>query len=290
MYVLTHLRRRIATLALLAAGVINVAQAEQMALEVYPTFNQAHRVAAAIAPLLNERETLSVHGNQLIIRATDATHDKILALLDQIDRPPRQMLVSLRQTDQRTQPARAPSQDRLADSREGVRIQRTERPDEIIVYRGASSDGQISIHTRAAQIHSTRPHGIVQQLQVTEGENGFMAAREQQPWSLRVARNPDNPAQLQTELHNGFYVRPVISQDGQIVVEINQQHTERHSALDKVITTYQTLTTVRVSPSAWTPVSAVSKLSTTSSNTKHYRTQNVNLEQQGLEIRVDIVD
>lgn len=268
---------------------------EPLVLEIYPTYYQAHEVAAAIAPLLEEPETLTAHGNQLIIRAKDSTHDKILALLNQIDRPPRQLLLSLRPRQHHPVSDSAPLPDQPASSDNVVRIAKSQRPDEIIVYRGSNLDDRIAVQKQAPRLYSTRSQQLIQQVQLEEGKPGWLPAGEKWFWQLSSAVPTGNRTPSASNAPQpGFHLRAQIDKRGDIVIDITQPITRRDTVIEKTVTEYQTLETLIVKPGTWMPIDALSSVqqnaSSGHSGQTHYRTKGAQPGHQALDIRVDILE
>lgn len=273
----------------------NSSRAESLVLEIYPTYFQAHEVAAAVAPLLEEPETLTAHGNQLIIRAKDSTHDKILALLNQIDRPPRQLLVSVRPRQHQPISSNQDVAEQSLSDNDGIRIAKTQRPDEIIVYRGSNLNDRIEVQKQAPRLYSTRSDALLQQIRLEEGKPGWLPAGERWVWQLLSGEASENGAPTdQDNVRTGFYLRALIDKRGDIALEITEQVKRRDDVVEKMITDYETLRSFRVAPGTWVPLKALTSLATTSANNDsaqiHYRTQGARPGQQALDIRVDILD
>ena len=76
------------------------AHADAITLEVYETYYSTKKVAGVVDSLLKPGETIKVFGNKMIVRASDETHEKILFVLKEIDRAPKNFLISIRSTDQ----------------------------------------------------------------------------------------------------------------------------------------------------------------------------------------------
>ncbi len=264
----------------------------QGVLEVYETYHQAKKIAKYVAPLLKEGDKIQSLGNKLIVRTDDGTHEQILKLLEEIDRPPKNFLVSFRVSDQaKTRHEDLDLKFETRNSHEPVRLQKSPlENDEVIVYRGSSTDGHISMSVRAADRRSTRQTNILQQVRVMEGEHAYVATGESFPVQALVPTEQGTQANTTYKsLTSGFHIKPIWTKDG-IIVEISEQIEKRNQQLNKIITTYQTITTLRVPVSRWTPISGTSQQQNDHQGSIAFSTAGKHRQRQGLEIRVDLIE
>lgn len=280
-----------ALLGLLLAGFNMQAHADTRTLEIYETYGLSHKIAAALSPLLEPGDKVQTYGNKLIIRASNNTHLKIIDFLKEIDRPPHMLLVSIRASDQsNTQSKSTEVSGELDSGNTSIRISTTERNDEVIVYRGSSTDGKVTMAVQAQDRKTTRDSNIIQQIRVMEGEAGFISVGESFP--LHTLTLNQNSSQQTTEYHDissGFHVSPILTK-GQILVQIQQNGERRDEVLQRIVKTSKTLTTLRVTPSEWTPISSHQQGSKSGQTGIFYTTSATDRNGQGLEIRVDILD
>ncbi len=74
-----------------------MAQADAPSVKVYPL---QHQIAASLLPaidgILQPGESINEYNNQLVINASSSTHRQIETLLSQLDKPSRNLLISVR--------------------------------------------------------------------------------------------------------------------------------------------------------------------------------------------------
>lgn len=283
--------QHLAFLILILAGFNMQAFADSRKLEIYETYGLSHKVAAALTPLLEPGDKVQTYGNKLIIRANNETHLKIIDFLKEVDRPPHMVLVSIRVSDQsNTQSKSTELSGELNSNGSSIRISTTERDDEVIVYRGSSTDGKVTMALQAKDRMTTRDSNIIQQIRIMEGEAGFISIGESFP--LHTLTLNQNGTQQTTEYHDissGFHVTPIITKD-QVIIQIQQNGERRDEVLQRIVKTSKTLSTLRVTPSEWTPISSHQQGNKSGQSGVFYTTSASERNGQGLEIRVDILD
>ena len=183
---------RIALLFLLGLLAPPLAAAERM--EMYELHHRgADEVAATLRPLLRPGEALTSSGNLLILRAGEATHEQVRALLPQIDRPLAQLRVSVRQ---RTRGQRN-------EARIGVRGD---------LRAGSHAPGEVEVEAHA-RTHATQ-RDQSSSLLVTEGGEAFIQVGDDLPYPVigltpgGVVAGVDYRA-----VRRGFLVRPRLQGD-----------------------------------------------------------------------------
>jgi hypothetical protein len=139
-------------------------------------------------------------------------------------------------------------------------------------------------------VTSTRRSSIIKQINLIEGERAYLATDESFPlYTTLITPQGTYSGISYLPLSNGIHVLARTTPAG-ILVELSQQQTEIKPDLGRPINTYQTLTSLLVSPSVWIPVSAAGTLSGVQGRDIHYGTPERQAESKVLEIRVDLLN
>jgi type II secretory pathway component GspD/PulD (secretin) len=128
----------------------------------------AAEVANIVRPLLSPEDALTVDGNTLILRAAPARITEVRRVVEQIDRAPRNLMISVRR-------ATAAEAERL----ELEARARATGGDSTLTIGDATSDG-VTVSTE--QRYSTRRESDVQRLRVLEGNRALIQVGESVPY------------------------------------------------------------------------------------------------------------
>jgi type II secretory pathway component HofQ len=155
----------------------------------------AEQVIPILRPLLEPGGVLTGQGYQLIIRASPRNLAELRAVLDSIDRPPRRLVISVRQG------AAAEEMRRSAGARVDLR------------------PGDSRVDVRIADSRSSSDERVDQRVQVLEGGRAMIGSGESRPLHERqVFRSPDGRVVRETttviqQASTGFEVVPRLSGD-----------------------------------------------------------------------------
>lgn len=209
----------LSTLAvLLGSGLVEA----QNRIELIEVRNRpASEVASIVRPLLGPEDALTTDGNTLILRSDPARIEEIRSVVQQIDRAPRNLLVSVRRATD-IEAARIEAEVRA----------RASSGDAAAVVGEARNDG---ISVSGERRYSTRRASDVQQLRVLEGNRAFIRTGESvpypkaslgvYPWGSGVTGGIDYK-----DIGTGFLVLPRIN--GELVTLEIEQIAERRRGSD----------------------------------------------------------
>ncbi len=165
----------------------------QATLEVIPLRHATvDQVLPALQPFLEPGGTLSGYSGQIIVRSSPHNIAELRRILDTVDRPARQLLISVRFDD-------------LSDSsRQGAGVSGT-----------IGSEGS-EIDIRAGAARDRGSERVDQQLRVLEGGHAFIATGQSRPMMQRqIIQTPAGPVAQDTfvvqEANSGFDVVPRLS-------------------------------------------------------------------------------
>ena len=275
---------------LLALG--SASRANDVTLEVYETFMLPHKVAEVADSLLKPGETIKVFGNRLIVRASDDTHQKIIKLLKEIDRPPKNFLISLRATDQyQSQKNYSTTQIEVLDDNTVIHVNKQPTTEDgVIVYRGSSRDGRIAMEVTAKDNLTTRKDDLVHQVRALEGTPAYITTGSEIPVTQLVWANGQAlPTTTIDRAVTGFYVTPHFSR-GEVVLEISYQKQDRDNPGQPQKDTTEVSTRLRVPVNEWAPLAGVSTAGKHTGSGTVYSTSGDRQRQQGIEIKVETIN
>lgn len=174
------------------------------------TFTLRHALPEQIVPMLQPQlstgSSVSGYGQQLILNATDAEYRRISALLDQIDRAPRSLLISVRSRNQ-------------ALTQGGTYALNGTVGDGAVQIRSDDGRGSTISETRVVvgQHTAQAARDGTQQVRAVEGMAAFINSGNH--YSLPAGRG----ARELTPVTSGFYATARLLDNDEVVVDIDQQ-------------------------------------------------------------------
>jgi type II secretory pathway component HofQ len=243
------------TIVAVLVGWLFVCIAAAQSLEV---INLKHRTAEEVIPVLQplveSGGALSGQQYTLFVRTSAANLAQLRAALEQIDREPRQLLISVRQGS---------SEDLRRD--------------------GASVSGRVGSDGAAATVRGTRSDTRSQSdgvasVSVIEGGSAFIASGASVPIVTTIAagagRRPWAASSTQyRDLTSGFLVTPRINRDG-VVLDIEQKNEQLRNG---AIQTQQLNTQISAKLGQWVQLGGVDQSATSSQRgvlSREYSTSN----------------
>ncbi len=185
----------------------------------------ADQVLPQLRPFVEPGGTLSGMNNQIFIRASDANRRQIKELLAAIDRPPRRLLISVRQDADSTATARGGEvSGRVTSGDVRVESRRT-------VVGGAGVEvrrGGDVVRGQAYDARSAGSERVAQQVQVVEGGKAYINVGTSVPVPLRqVVMSPGGAVVSDTvvyrDLGTGFSAEPQLAGDN-VTLTISPTH------------------------------------------------------------------
>lgn len=201
----------VCVLALLAGA----AQAQQQLEIINLKGRTADQVLPQLRPFVEPGGAISGMNNQIFIRASDANRRQIRELLAAIDRPPRRLVISVRQDADSTSIAR------------GGEVSGSVGSDRVRIESGRTVVGGAGVTVRRGddvvrgQVYDSRNAGserVSQQVQVVEGGRAYINVGTSVPVPLRqVVLAPGgaivSESVVYRDLGTGFYAEPHVSGD-----------------------------------------------------------------------------
>jgi len=205
-------RIALAFVFLLLAG---AAQAQQQLEIINLKSRTADQVLPQLRPFIEPGGALSGMNNQIFIRASDANRRQIRELLAALDRPPRRLLISVRQDADSTASARGGEvSGSVGSDRVRIESRRT-------VVGGAGVTVRSGDDVLRGQVYDSRSAGserVSQQVQVVEGGRAYINVGTSVPVPLRqVVLTPGGAIVSDTvvyrDLGTSFTAEPQLSGD-----------------------------------------------------------------------------
>ena len=204
-------RIALAFVFLLLAG---AAQAQQLEI-INLKSRTADQVLPQLRPFVEPGGAISGMNNQIFIRASDANRRQIKELLAALDRPPRRLLISVRQDADSTASARGGEvSGSVGSDRVRIESRRT-------IVGGAGVTVRSGDDVLRGQVYDSRSAGserVSQQVQVVEGGRAYINVGTSVPVPLRqVVLTPGGAIVSDTvvyrDLGTGFTAEPQLSGD-----------------------------------------------------------------------------
>jgi hypothetical protein len=222
--------------------------------------NLLQDVLPVIRPLMGEGETLTGMNNQLIVKAPPERVHQIRELLNEIDRPPRRLIVTVSNQGDMNRYSRGYSTAADIHAGDGNITVRPGTPGSETASAGIESGdsrARIGVHDRRAQGGRT----VGQHLQVMEGRRAWINAGVQVPVHTREGYISGGvPYERRSiryhDVRSGFYVVPRVS-GGIVTLEI-LQHDDRPGDRPSTFRTQSTGTTVSGRLGEWIDLGGLS--------------------------------
>jgi len=212
-------------LALLLALLAGFVHAQQQIEIINLRSRTADQVLPQLRPFVEPGGTLSGMNNQIFLRASDANRRQIKELLAAIDRPPRRLVISVRQDADTTSVARGGEvSGRVSSGDVRVESRRT-------IVGGAGVEVRRGDDVVRGQVYDTRSTGaerVAQQVQVVEGGRAFINVGTSVPVPLReVVMGPGGAVVSESvvyrDIGTGFYAEPQLAGDN-VTLTISPTH------------------------------------------------------------------
>ena len=203
--------------------------AEQLELEVITLkYRTAQDVLPVVQPLVNQAGgTVSGTQNRLIVRTTRANLDEVRRILAGIDTLPRRLQVTVKQDAGQSAMQRSTevSGNAAVGNNAQVIIPPSGRDGRGLVIQRQQSGNSVRAQVQGSESRGNENN--VQQLQVLEGNEAFIGARQLVPAQQQtIIQTPQGPQVVQNtqfrDTTSGFYVRPRVSGE-QVTLEVRPQ-------------------------------------------------------------------
>ncbi len=215
----------ILTLTCLLALLAGTAHAQQQLEIIKLQSRTADQVLPQLRPFIEPGGALSGMNNQIFIRASDANRRQIRELLAAIDRPPRRLVISVRQDADSTSLAR------------GGEVSGSVGSDRVRIESGRTVVSGTGVTVRRGddvvrgQVYDSRNSGserVAQQVQVVEGGRAYINVGTSVPVPLRqVVLTPGgaivSESVVYRDLGTGFTAEPQLSGD-MVTLTISPTH------------------------------------------------------------------
>lgn len=242
--------------------------------EVYDTYIAAPKLVPVLEPLLGPEDNITAYRNKLFVKAPPHIQDEILDILQELDRPLKNVQISLRFADA----------DDLAASD-------SEASGKVVVYHGSSRKTGVDVEVVSKQRFSTKQDKVDQQVRVLEGEQGVLNIGKDVLVQQYVFVNPfqARSSQQYRSVGNAMYVVPRLVKN-RIRIEVFSSNQRLRRNANSEIEKVEAQTVLLVEPGVWTPLAGSTQSSAESDNSITHSTSRNRQQGKTLQIRADIVD
>lgn len=257
-------------------GLSLLASSVQAATEVISlNYRSADELLPIAQSVVGGQGRLAAQGNQLVVTAPSEVIQELRQTLQELDRVPRRLLISV------------DTQDFSNNRGQGYQVDGSINTGEVSVQSGHSERNQVRIIRRNT---SSRDGGI-QQVQATEGYPALLEVGQRVPLTNTNTDRYGDPYQ-NTEYHNvmrGFYATTTINGDW-VQINLSTQRDRVNHNRPEVLDLQSTETRVSGRLGEWIPVSGIDENASSQRDgiLRHYSTQGS--QNQSLRIRVELLD
>ncbi|WP_163833201.1 secretin N-terminal domain-containing protein [Spartinivicinus ruber] len=238
-----------------------------------PRFQPAENLVEVLKPLVSNNGTVTTFNNVLIIKTTATNYQELTQLLSQLDKPAKQLLISVRDNSRQT------STDRGFDTQARIKIGDTT----------ISNTHPVPKKNRVIIRHGTQANqnNGVKQVRALEGQPAFIQVGQQIP--VKEHSSYGNYHQSSTYYKNvtaGFYVTVRVS-GNQAHIQLNSHNNRVNPQQQRTIDIQETNTTFSAPLGQWVNFGGISNNSQESNKellSRHYSTAN---QQSQYAIKID---
>lgn len=214
-------------------------------------YRPAEEIIPILQPLVESGGALSGQDYTLFVRTSAANLAQLRAAVEQIDRKPRQLLISVRNSTEAEM------------RREGLSVSGTIRSDRAAANANEAARRESGVSVRGTQSSNRTQSGGVASVSVQEGASAFIASGTSVPIVTTVAagggRRPWAASSTQyRELTNGFLVTPRVTGRG-VVLDIEQKAERLHNG---TIESQRLTTQVNARLGQWVQIGGVDRSET----------------------------
>ncbi|MFC1602273.1 hypothetical protein ACFL3U_01765 [Pseudomonadota bacterium] len=205
----------------------------------------AEEVIPLIKPFVDQNDTITGMGNQLIVRTSSERLADIYKILEEFDRPPRRLIIHVRQERLTENERKRLSAGINADIGEHVTVEAGDK----------TKDNSIRLHARTRS--TRRDHNVTQRIQALEGKAAFITTgkvipiQERSTYISGRAIHQQQTTRFQ-DATTGFYATPRLNEN-RVTLQISP-HMNQAIKSDGVLEIQQASTTLSGQLGEWIAV------------------------------------
>lgn len=265
------------------------AWAEEMVLEVLTLkYRTADEILPVVRPLVDRQGSVSGMNNRLIVRTTPANLVELRRVLDELDRAPRRLLITVRQSSDRGEEGGGASLSGGVSGGRGRIVLPEDKSDKgaAVEYR----QGSDSLRARVYGTQTLEAGGETQQIQVLEGKPAYIQVGRTMPVPQRQTVISGGKVVVYDtttyqDATRGFYVLPRVS-GNTVTLEINPQNNTLGNRPGEV-NVQQISTVVSGRLGEWMEVGGVDRESRIETGGTVYSTRSLAAEQRKVLLKVE---
>lgn len=249
--------------AVLCAGTV---WAEPLETRIVPSYRAADLVAV-VSPLLDGNGSVGVYQGQLVIRASAAKQEEIARLLEQLDRPARNVMISVRRSGQEAEDSRG------INTRARIRYPQ-------------GSQARIDIHDTQRREQSSSVHTA----RTLENAPAFIDTGEAIPVPvINYGPGGVSSGYGYQGLMRGFEATPQLLPNGQVRLEIRYRY-ENTQPGSRQIASQSADSVLMLAPGQWQAMGGVSESASSSQRGILSKEVGSSSRELPLEVKVDVLD
>jgi hypothetical protein len=240
----------------------------------------AEEVIPVLQPLLESGGSLSGKDYQLFVRASGANVAQLRSALAAIDKPARQLVVSVRRSSRQEMERRGLiASGKVSNGNAAVSV-------------GESGRRSSGVTVRATDSTSSRQDGGVTSVRVVEGGAAFISTGESVPIATAIAsidrRGPWVAGSTDyRDLRRGFLAKPRVAGD-RIIIDIEQQDERRGQSGE--INAQSVTTQVSAKAGEWVQLGSIEESTSVEQRGITGRTYSTRGDELGVWVKVDVVE
>jgi len=240
--------------------------------QVYDTYLPANKLIPILEPLLGPNDKITGYHNKLFVKAEPATQDELLRVLQELDRPLKNVQISLRYGDNTV-------------------IQQQHQAAEVKVFRGSSINKGVDVEVVSKSSMDSHVDNADSQVRVLEGEQGILEIGDEVPIQqiTQLGNWQTSTTQHYKTVGHELYVVPKLVED-KIRIEIFTSNQRMKQKQDNTIEKTTAATVLLVAPGEWTPMAGYGRSGTQSGSGGNGSVQAAASSQKFLQIRADIIE
>ena len=248
--------------------------AETQTTEIYETYIAAQKLIPVLQPLIGPEDKITAYRNKLFVKASPSVQNEILGVLMEVDRPLKNIQISLRYGRSDT-----------------LEQQQNQTQSEVKVFRGSSNSKQIDVEVINRNTLLTNNDSADQSIRVLEGEQGVLEVGKDYPSHQLMYSTPfySGVDKEYRAVGDQIWVTPMLVQD-QVRIEISTSNKRRKNNNRDEIEKVEAKSVIVVTPGEWVPLATSNQLINQSNSQKSLSTRSLKSSDASLQIRALILD
>lgn len=305
------MRLRLALYTALLALYVSGSNAQSLRIEILPLAHQsAEEILPVLRPLVPKPGSISAYQGRLVIKSTDGNIRELRSLLDELDRAPRNLLITVRQgalVDRQLDGARGFGEQRLGDITISAPHHRLGQGGGVTITNRSPDPRAERWGVRALSTRARRDAPDHRQIRVLEGREAFISAGEEVPVANQSLLIGTQGGAVQQSIEyksaqTGFYVRARITEGssstsgsggaapsvGRVHIDVTTHRTHRRRTNGGAFSTSSAYTTLSAPLDTWVQLGGNVEHTQNSEGSRFHHTRSVETAISQIFIKVQV--